>query len=116
MLQPAIRLICRTEGALAPGASAPLSIHWRTRLTTPSDRFMRYSLGPPHCLERLGFPGADFWLRRVAEGGLERIIALGLPRASINGARVPGCRASQPRHCAVQKHCGTVLTKTPGFC
>src|SRR5262249_39306069 len=50
MLQPAIRLICRTEGALDPGANAPLSIHCRTRLTTPSDRFMRFSLDPRHLL------------------------------------------------------------------
>src|ERR1700722_16723828 len=116
MLQPAIRLICRTEGALAPGASAPLAIHWRTRLTTPSDRFMRYSLGSPHCLERLGLS----WRRLLASACRRRragrIIALDVRRASANGKHLAALRGLERRRCAVQKRHGTVLTKTPGFC
>src|ERR1700744_1736930 len=109
MLQPAIRLICRTEGALAPGASAPLSIHWRTRLTTPADRFMPYSLGSPHCLERLGFFGRRLLASACRRRRAGRIIALGVPRASANGMTLGRLAelgaealrsAKTPRNCA----------------
>src|ERR1700760_3809624 len=115
MLQPAIRLICRTEGALDPGANAPLSIHCRTRLTTPSDRFMRFSLDPRHLLRARFLLGVDLGVRGRPPAGCENYSGEPAARQRLQPRllRSPGALASRY---ASAKGGGTVLIETPGFC